>query len=1015
MKKLLKITVLLFLFIIGAALAIPYLFKDQIVKKVKEGINENLAAQVNFSDIDISLFRHFPRLSLGLDSVYVKGIQQFSKDTLISAKKVDVAVNLISAISGGTIQVYSVNLDQPRIHAIVDETGKANWEITKEDTAAKEEVAGEPFSMQLKSYSIENGYISYIDRESNMNMELVNFNHEGSGDFSSDLFTLKTASSADAVTFSYENIPYLLKTHAKIDAAIEVDAKNEKYSFKTDAIQLNDLKLSAGGFFQFLNDTTYNMDIAFNSPSNDFKSILSLVPAMYKNDFDKIKTSGSLLFNGNVKGKYSSVDMPSYNVNLDIKDGFFQYPQLPKPVKNINVTLKIQNPDGITDHTVIDIPTAHIEMDSQPFDFRLLVKNPVTAQYVDAAAKGQLDLSHLAEYIKLEEGTSISGLLKADINLKGNVTVITEKKAGPFSASGYLDVSNLAYSSKDLPQPIRNTNIKMEIQNPDGVPDHTIVNIPVAHVEIGNEPVDFRLLVKTPVSDLYFNGAAKGKFNLANVKEFMTLEPGTSVSGTLNADLSFSGRRSAIDKKDYQSIQTAGSVELFDLNYVSKDYPDGIVVEDLFANFNPRNVSFNDVKGRFMHSNFKAEGSIDNLLGYTFKDETLQGSMQFYADKVNLNEWMGEEDTTAVATEASAPFQVPANIAFTINANVDKVHYDKTDISDLSGRLNLRNETVDMQNVTGNALDGVITINGSYSTRVNKKNPDIAFTYDVKNINIQQAFYAFNSFQKLMPAGQFISGKLTSQMAVNGRLGESMMPDLTTLNGKGLFFVLEGVLKDFKPLTQIAQTLNVESLQNISMKDIKTNFEFANGKVLVKPFTVKVEDMEMEIGGVHGLDRSLDYIINLKVPRSRIGEKGNQYVNSLVTQAANKGVPVQVNEIVNYHLNLGGTIKQPQIKVNLKETGATLAQDIKKQATDFAKAKADTVKTAVKDTLTAIKKDLAKTAKEEISKRILGGADTAVASQPAADTKKRLESAGKGIINGFLKKKKAGADSTGSK
>jgi hypothetical protein len=241
------------------------------------------------------------------------------------------------------------------------------------------------------------------------------------------------------------------------------------------------------------------------------------------------------------------------------------------------------------------------------------------------------------------------------------------------------------------------------------------------------------------------------------------------------------------------------------------------------------------------------------------------------------------------------------------------------------------------------------------------------------------------------------------------------MPDLTTLSGKGLFVVLEGVLKDFKPLTQIAQTLNIEDLHNISMKDIKTNFEFANGKVLVRPFTVKIKDMEMEIGGVHGLDQSLDYIINLKVPRSKIGDKGNQYVNSLVTQAANRGVPVTVNEIVNYHLNLGGSIKNPQLKVNLKETGASLAQDIKKQATDFAKAKADTVKATVKDTLTAIKNDLAKTAKEELTKRILGGQDTSVTAQPVTETKKRLESAGKGIINGFLKKKKAGADTTGSK
>ena len=103
--------------------------------------------------------------------------------------------------------------------------------------------------------------------------------------------------------------------------------------FKTDDITLNNLKVTADGSFQLVNDSTYNMDIKFKSPSNDFKDILSLIPAVYKNDFDKIKTSGSALFNGFVKGTYSPQQMPAYDVNLEVKDGFFQYPDLPKPVK----------------------------------------------------------------------------------------------------------------------------------------------------------------------------------------------------------------------------------------------------------------------------------------------------------------------------------------------------------------------------------------------------------------------------------------------------------------------------------------------------------------------------------------------------------------------------------------------------------------------------------------------------------------------------------------------------------
>jgi hypothetical protein len=31
-------------------------------------------------------------------------------------------------------------------------------------------------------------------------------------------------------------------------------------------------------FFQLVNDSTYNMDIKFKTPSNEFKDILSLIP-----------------------------------------------------------------------------------------------------------------------------------------------------------------------------------------------------------------------------------------------------------------------------------------------------------------------------------------------------------------------------------------------------------------------------------------------------------------------------------------------------------------------------------------------------------------------------------------------------------------------------------------------------------------------------------------------------------------------------------------------------------------
>src|SRR6185503_6940093 len=153
-----------------------------------------------------------------------------------------------------------------------------------------------------------------------------------------------------------------VKTSTDIDADIQVDNATSKYTFKTDDISLNNLKLNAEGFFQLATDSSYNMDIKFKTPSNEFKDILSLIPGIYKKDFDKIKTNGQAAFNGFVKGVYSPQQMPAYDVNLDVTNGSFQYPDLPDPVKNIQLAMHASNPDGKPDNAVVDISKGHVEM-----------------------------------------------------------------------------------------------------------------------------------------------------------------------------------------------------------------------------------------------------------------------------------------------------------------------------------------------------------------------------------------------------------------------------------------------------------------------------------------------------------------------------------------------------------------------------------------------------------------------------------------------------------------------------
>jgi hypothetical protein len=1014
LRKTLKITGIILLVLIAAAFLIPVLFKKQITELVKKEINKSLVAKVDFKDVNLSLFRHFPKVSIALDELSVVGTKEFAKDTLISAKTLEASVNLISAIKGKDIKVYGVFLESPRIHALMNKEGKANWDIARpdNDTTGSPDTSPSEFKMNLQKYEIKNGYIYYKDETADMSAEVSNFDHEGSGDFTADIFTLKTKTTADNAGFIYTSIPYLNNAKAAIDADIQIDNTNSKYIFKTESIKLNNLNLNAEGFFQLVNDSTYNMDIKFKTPSNEFKDILSLIPGIYKQDFDKIKTSGQAAFNGFVKGTYNPQQMPAYDVNLAITNGFFQYPDLPKPVKNIQLAIRASNPDGKPDNAVIDILKGHAEIDNEPFDFRLLFKNPETSQYIDAAIKGKLDLANLSKFVKLEKDTKLAGLVWADAFVRGNMSALQEQE-GNFNAGGFLDIKNLFYSSSAFPQPIQNGNMKVRLENNGGIADNTSIDISSGHIQVGQDPVDFTLQLRKPMSTADFSGTAEGRFTLDNIKQFVKLDLGTSISGILNTDVGFRGNKTVIDKGEYDKVNINGNAIINNLKYVSKDYPKGITVSNTNLEFIDKMVLCKNFNGSYLNSDLTGRGVLDNLIGFIMQDQRLTGELNITADKINLNDWMGTDTTiTTPTTSSSGPFVVPANIDMTINAKAGKVKYDKVDYNNINGTLVLADEMVKLKDVKTEALDGTMTFNGSYSTKTNKKDPAIAINYDVKDLDVQKTFYAFNTVQKLMPIGQFLGGKLQSQLSMTGNLNGNMMPDLNTLSGKGNLLLIEGLLKKFAPLEKLANALQIDHLKSITLRDVKQYIEFANGKVLVKPFNIKISDIEMQIGGMHGFDQSIDYIIEMKVPRKYLGNEGNNLVNGLVTQATSKGIPVKLSDMVDLSVKMSGTVTNPSIKIDLQKVVGDAADELKEQAKDFAQQKIDSAKARAKDSLTVVKDK----AKEEVKDKLLEqvfGKDTTKTTNPADSSKKKNDPGIKDKIkNIFIKPKKPAADTT---
>ncbi|MCK5456865.1 MAG: hypothetical protein KAI45_07035, partial [Melioribacteraceae bacterium] len=124
---------------------------------------------------------------------------------------------------------------------------------------------------------------------------------------------------------------------------LQANIPNSKFTLKDNQLRLNNLLLNFGGSIAMPGEDL-DLDLTFSAARTEFKDIISLIPAIYSKDFEDIESSGKMELTGNVKGISNEKNIPSFNLNLNVSEGKFKYPDLPMPVSNVNMKLSIKNP-----------------------------------------------------------------------------------------------------------------------------------------------------------------------------------------------------------------------------------------------------------------------------------------------------------------------------------------------------------------------------------------------------------------------------------------------------------------------------------------------------------------------------------------------------------------------------------------------------------------------------------------------------------------------------------------------
>lgn len=904
-KSILKIIGVILLLVLAVLIAAPFFLEAKIGDIIKNNVNKNVNATLDFSEANLSLIRSFPNAEVNFKNVVLINKAPFEGDTLFKADNLGLTMGIMQLFkgTGDAIAINNINLESAFVNVVVDKEENANYDIAvaSESTATEETTSTEGFSFDLQSYEISNSRIYYTDKSTGITLKMDDVQHKGTGDLSLASSELDTHTDA-LVSFEMDSVNYLNRNKVRLDALIGIDLNQNKYSFLKNEALVNQLPLVFDGFVT-VNEDNQEINLTFKTPSSDFKNFLGVIPEIYSKNIENVTTTGDFTVNGNFNGTVDDTHIPKFNIEIKSDNASFKYPDLPKAVRNVFFDIQIHNETGITEDTYVDIHKAFFMIDEDKFNLTSNITELMGNTKVKAHIDGSMNLANIAKAYPIPAEYNLKGMLKADITTAFDMASVEKKQYEKTNTTGNLSVTNFEYNSGELANPV--------------------------------------------------------KFNAANLT------------------------------------------------------------------FNPKTVSLNSLNGATGKTDFDITGTINNLLGFMFNDEKVEGVFNLKSNTFAISDFMVAEAESTTETGNTdgengkvvqeEKIKIPSFLDATINANAKQVLYDNIVLSDVSGVMKIKYETAILSNMTSGLFGGKMAFNGEVSTK--NEIPTFAMKLDLSQLGIEETFKSIELFKAIAPIAQILEGKLSSDISLSGNLTDDLMPDLLSLSGD-LFadIMTEEVNVESAPvLNTLVSKLNFIDLKQLNLKDLKTSLSFKDGIVAVKPFTLNYKDISINVDGNHTFDKKLNYKATMQVPAKYLGSD----ITNLIAKIDDTALTDLTIPVI---ANIGGLYNNPSVttdltsgvkqlttklieveKQKLIDKGTNTAKDLiggiingNKAETNSANKDTSATKTSAQDILGGILSTKKDTASTPVKKD----------SVPANTEKEAVKEKAKDILGGLFGKKK---------
>jgi AsmA-like C-terminal region len=732
MKKVFKIIGIILLIFVLILVAIPFVLESKIDAIVQNYADKNINARVAFDDVSLSLISSFPNAEVTISNLNITNYDPFKDETFTTAKSIGLKMaikELFKNQDDDPIAITSVTIDEALMTLKENKTGATNWDIFKTEKSSESDV-GSGFKINIEDYEITNSAVTYIDENSNTTVHVSGLNHSGNALFTDVISELDTKSEAN-VSLSVDNASYLENNHVTLEALIDLNLKENRYTFKENKGFINQLPLEFNGFVELIEEGQL-IDITFKNPESSFKDFLAVMPERYAKNLDNVETSGDFKVEGIIKGLMSETTIPTIDIKMVSDNASFKYPNLPKRVESISINATVKNDNGNPNDTYINLTTLNFKIDQDVFKSSAILKNLGNNTQVDANLDGTLNLANITKAYPIQLEKQLSGILKGKVTTSFDMNAIETNAYNRIKNTGSMSITDFIFSSEDIVNPIHISKADLTF-NPGTISLNNFA------AKTGESDINATGTIRNLIGFLMQKNKLQGDFkvtsNVFAVKDFMVAQDKTAKENKTTSnkeslkipeflDCNITADVNTVIYDNLNLKEVKGSLAIKNqqaiLNGLTSKLFDGLLAITGNVSTEQATPTFNinlGVEGFDIAKSFNDLHLLQNIAPIA---NALQGKLN---STVNLKGNLTESFTPNLATISGDTFaQVLVNsinkdnlkLIGKLEENLNFLDLEKLNLNDLKTRLTIENGFVNVKPFTVNYKDIAIEVAGSH-------------------------------------------------------------------------------------------------------------------------------------------------------------------------------------------------------------------------------------------------------------------------------------------------------------